>query len=472
MAFGIIGLGVMGRNLALNMADKGIQVSLHDLWHEAIVTTKSDPQFNQDNITFFADLQQFVESLSRPRRILLLVKAGETVDAHIGKLLPYLEAGDCVIDGGNSHYEETQRRNDYLKDRGMLFVGLGVSGGETGARHGPSLMAGASEDAYDLIAPVFGKIAARAKSDNEACFALLGRAGAGHFVKTVHNGIEYADMQLIAEIASFFINKMGLTPLQCGEIFENWNKGPLASYLVEITGKLLKVDDEDSGEPLINFILDQAGQKGTGRWTAEATLKYGVAAPSLMEAVAARALSAIGDIRKEAESALGDSSHISTEQVELSESLLREIETAMLVCKFAIYAQGMAIIAEASETHDWQIDLEETAKIWRAGCIIRADLLEDISCAYGANLPPKNLLLAPAILSKVKGGLPQLRQLAGRMVANAHPSPVLLSTLSYIEGLFTARGSANIIQAQRDFFGAHTYKRVDKEGDFHTEWEK
>lgn len=466
---GIIGLGVMGKNLALNMVDNGFQVALFDLWEEARKNIGEDPDFQSANLNIYADLESFVSDIKPPRAILLMVKAGETVDHHIDLLLPLLSEGDIIIDGGNSQYRDSERRAAKLADVGLDFVGLGVSGGEIGARHGPSLMAGASPKAYTRIEPIFSAIAAKAELDDETCFTRLGTGGAGHLVKTVHNGIEYADMQLIAEVVSFLRTAGGCSADETGNILRQWNEGPLASYLIEISSSLLMKEDADTGGALVDVILDMAGQKGTGRWTAEAAIEYGVAAPSLIEAVMARGMSAMKDVRVKA----ADRCVLPVNEITKSEmgQWLPKIESAILLCKFAIYAQGLNVIEAAAKEYDWQIDLNATARVWRAGCIIRAELLNDIASAYKDDDQLENLLLGPNVVSQVKDRIRDLREVASLMVVSGIAAPVLLSTLSYIEGLFTANGSANIIQAQRDYFGAHTYKRTDKDGDFHTVWE-
>ncbi|MCB1752710.1 MAG: NADP-dependent phosphogluconate dehydrogenase [Gammaproteobacteria bacterium] len=466
-SMGILGLGVMGRNLAFNLADKGFTVAVYDAWEEARSRFASDQAAQGfSGITLADNPAAFVAALPAPRTILMMIKAGEPVDAAIGQLQPLLQSGDTLIDGGNSHYTDTMRREAALRAKGFYFIGLGVSGGEEGARHGPSLMAGGDPGAYGRVQQMLEAMAA--SFDGKPCCALLGTDGAGHFVKMVHNGIEYGIMQLIAESYALLRDLGGLDHDGMARVFDGWNRGELASYLVEITAGILRKKDEFSDAPLVEMILDSAGQKGTGRWTSETALSLGIPLPTITESVFARALAAHKAERVAAAGIIpGPARTPSSGQLPGFVDALRD---ALLGAAVATYAQGLAVIGAASREHGWAVDLATVAAIWRAGCIIRSALLDDImqACRSDAALP--NLMCAPRfaeILARTQRGWRNTVSLA---VTHGVPVPALASALAYLDGYRSARLPANLIQAQRDYFGAHTYERTDRPGVFHTQW--
>lgn len=462
---GLVGLGVMGRNLALNMADKGFEVAAYDPWAEARAGFAAAAGA-VERIQLADTPGDLAASLAPPRSILIMVKAGAPVDAAIDSLLPHLAPGDSLIDGGNSHYRDTIRREAALKDRGIHFIGLGVSGGEEGARHGPSLMAGGDAEAYGRARPVLEAIAAR--FDGRPCCALVGGDGAGHFVKMIHNGIEYAVMQLIAEAYAMLRDAGGLSHGEMAAVFRGWNETELASYLVEITAAILDRKDELTGEPLVEMILDKAGQKGTGRWSSEAALELGVPTPTVTEAVFARALAALKDERVAAAGVIAGPAP--QPAVADREALVEDLRNALLGGTIAAYAQGLAAIGAASAERGWNIDLAGVAAIWRAGCVIRAGLLDGVMRAFRDEGAPGNLLCAPAfaeMLATAQGGW---RRALCTAIERGIPVPGLSSALAYFDGYRSPRLPANMIQAQRDCFGAHTYERTDREGSFHTQW--
>ncbi|MCP5416483.1 MAG: NADP-dependent phosphogluconate dehydrogenase [Chromatiaceae bacterium] len=466
-SMGILGLGVMGRNLAFNLADKGFAVAAYDPWEEArsrFATAQSEEGFA--GITLTDNPDAFIAALPAPRTILMMVKAGEPVDAAIEQLLPLLQSGDTLIDGGNSHYLDTMRREATLRAKGFYFIGLGVSGGEEGARHGPSLMAGGDQAAYGRVREMLEAMAATFAG--KPCCALLGGDGAGHFVKMVHNGIEYAIMQLIAESYALLRELGGLDHDAMAQVFDDWNRGELASYLVEITARILGRKDEFTDVPLVEMILDSARQKGTGRWTSETALALGIPLPTVTEAVFTRALAAQKAERLSAAEVIpGPEQQPSSEKIP---GLVDELRDALLGATVATYAQGLAVIAAASQEHGWAIDLATVAAIWRAGCIIRSSLLDDIMRAQQSDTSLDNLMCArrfTKILAKTQRGW---RNTVCRAVQHGVPVPALASALTYLDGYRSARLPANLIQAQRDYFGAHTYQRTDRPGVFHTNW--
>jgi 6-phosphogluconate dehydrogenase len=455
---GLIGLGVMGRNLALNMEEKGFAVAL---WNRRGASITDFLQANPDKqFTGDPDLGRFITLLERPRRILLMIKAGEPVDQVIEQLIPLLEAGDIVMDGGNSWFEDTRRRESYLRDMGLHFMGVGISGGEEGARHGPSMMPGGSEAAYEAVRGVFEAITAQTEAG--ACVTHVGPDGAGHFVKMVHNGIEYADMQLLAEIYDLMHRGLGLSEKEMAEQFDQWNQGVMESFLVELTAQVMKVMDRDSNTPLVNLVMDKAGQKGTGRWTVQAALEQGVAVPGIAAAVDARLLSALKEQRVAASSQLsGPKQSAATDRA----ALLADLHGAIYASRITAYAQGLALIQSASERYQWSIDLAETARIWKGGCIIRARLLDPIRDAYTREPKPLNLMVDPALGGQLQGLQGAWRSVVGFATAAGIPVPVISACLNYFDSYRTGRLPQNLIQAQRDAFGAHTYERVD-----HPEW--
>ena len=468
-SMGILGLGVMGRNLAFNLVDKGFTVAAYDPWEEArsrFATAQVEEGFA--GITLADNPAAFIAALPAPRTILMMVKAGEPVDAAIEQLLPLLYSGDTLIDGGNSHYPDTMRREAALREKGFYFIGLGVSGGEEGARHGPSLMAGGDPGAYGRVRGMLEAMAA--PYDGKPCCALLGGNGAGHFVKMVHNGIEYGIMQLIAECYGLLRELGGLDHDEMARVFGSWNRGELASYLVEITADILNKQDEFSDAPLVEMILDSAGQKGTGRWTSETALALGIPLPTITESVFARALAAQKAERVAAAEVIpGPEQKQSCENVS---QLVDEVRDALLGASVATYAQGLAVIEAASREHGWAVDLATVAAVWRAGCIIRSSLLDDIMQAYQSDAALNNLMCAKRfvdILSRTQHGW---RNTVSRAVKHGVPVPALASALAYLDGYRSARLPANLIQAQRDYFGAHTYERTDRPGVFHTKWQE
>ncbi len=463
---GLVGLGVMGRNLALNMEQNDFSVAV---WNrdpakiDAFLAENEGKQFGGEN-----DLAAFVEMLVSPRRILLMVKAGDPVDQMIDRLLPLLTPGDILMDGGNSWFEDTQRREHRLREQGLHFVGVGISGGEEGARYGPSMMPGGSSEAYAQVREIFEAITAQTEAG--ACVTHLGPDGAGHFVKMVHNGIEYADMQLLAEVYDLMRRGLGMAEPAMAEIFGQWNQGPMESFLVELTARVLRQIDPESGEPLVGKIVDRAGQKGTGRWTVQAALEQGVAVPGISAAVDARVLSAAKEERKAAETELQGPA---AAPVDDPQSLLADLHGAIYASRITAYAQGLDLIHSASERYRWSVDLAETARIWKGGCIIRARLLDPIRAAFSQTPAPANLMLDQEL-----GGQLQALQGAWRRVVSfaafaGIPVPVMGACLNYFDSYRSERLPQNLIQAQRDAFGAHTYERTDHPewGFVHTEWD-
>ncbi|MER3473602.1 MAG: phosphogluconate dehydrogenase (NADP(+)-dependent, decarboxylating) [Armatimonadota bacterium] len=463
---GLIGLGVMGQNLALNIARKGYSVSVYNRTTartEAFVTER----VHGEPITPAYDLQTFVQSLARPRKIILMVQAGAAVDTMIDSLTPLLERGDLLIDMGNSHYADTERRLETLATRGLLFLGTGVSGGERGALEGPSIMPGGTPEAYALVEEVLTRIAAQ--TEDGACCTYLGRGGAGHFVKMVHNGIEYAIMQAIAEAYDILRSAARLSAAQIADLFEQWNNSVLNSFLMEISSKALRRIDEETGKPLVEMILDKAEQKGTGKWTAQSALDLGVPAPALATAVFARTLSHFKEHRVQIAGAMADSL---CQSCPLDpRDLIESLEHALLLSMFLSFSQGLWLLSEASRTYDYGLNLSEVLRIWKGGCIIRARMLNFLREIVQEDRDNPHLLLS----SKAQAFVLEQVPFALRVVETAHtygvPVPVLGSGVDYLLSMSRANLPANLIQAQRDFFGAHTYERIDKPGTFHTEWE-
>ena len=461
---GVIGLAVMGKNLAFNIESRGYTVSVYNRSQ-----SKTDEMMNEaqgKNIVPAYSLEEFVASLEVPRKILLMVKAGEATDATINQLKPLLQKGDIVIDGGNTFFKDTQRRNQELSELGFHFIGTGVSGGEEGALTGPSIMPGGQKEAYDLVAPILTAISAKVGDD--ACCTYIGPDGAGHYVKMVHNGIEYGDMQLISE--SYFLLKhlLGLSAEELHEVFSEWNKGELDSYLIEITADIFKKYDDETGKPMVDIILDKAGNKGTGKWTSQSALDLGVPLPVITESVFARYISALKDERVAASKQIQGPkpAPFTGEKQELIES----IRKALYMSKIVSYAQGFAQMKAASEQYNWDLQYGDIAMIFRGGCIIRAQFLQKIKDAYDRDANLNNLLLDPYFKDIVENYQGALREVIATAVMNGIPVPCFASALTYFDSYRTETLPANLIQAQRDYFGAHTYERVDKEGIFHTEW--
>jgi len=458
---GLIGLAVMGENLVLNMESKGFTVAVYNRTTSKVEEFISGRAKNK-NIIGCTSVTALVASLESPKKIMLMVQAGTAVDAVLQQLVPLLTPGDIIIDGGNSHYPDTQRRVEELSHKGILFIGTGVSGGEEGALTGPSIMPGGNSKAWPYIKPIFQKISAQVA--NEPCSEWMGEGGAGHYVKMVHNGIEYGDMQLIAESYSL-LKYLGKTNDELYAIFDDWNASELSSYLIEITRDILgKKDDE--GVYVIDTILDAAGQKGTGKWTAIESLNHGIPLTLITESVYARALSAIKDERviasKQIQKTCIDAIDISPE----------DIKRALYASKIISYAQGFALLKQASLEFNWGLNFPDIAKIWRGGCIIRSAFLNDITHAFTKNSELQNLMLDPFFKDILEQSQTSLRKVVAFAVSNAIPVPTLSSAIAYFDGYTSAQLPANIIQAQRDFFGAHTYERIDKPRGtfFHTNW--
>jgi 6-phosphogluconate dehydrogenase len=461
---GLIGLAVMGENLALNIERNGFPIAVYNR-----TTSKVDDLLNgrAKGLKFVGahSLQEFVNAIQPPRRIILMVKAGAAVDEFIGNLIPLVSPGDILIDAGNSLFTDTIRRNRMLTEKGIQYIGTGVSGGEEGALRGPSIMPGGQKEAYGLLAPILTKIAA--KVDGESCCAYIGTDGAGHFVKMVHNGIEYGDMQLICEAYFIMANTLGLGAADLHQVFTRWNQGDLNSYLIEITSQIFARTDEHTGKPLVEKILDRAGQKGTGAWTSKCALDVGVPAPTIAEAVFARCISAIKDERVAASKVLkGPSGRYKGNK----DKFVEAIHDALYASKICSYAQGFQLMRAAAEEYKWNLNFGEIAKIWRGGCIIRAHFLHRITEAYGRNPKLANLLLDPFFKEIVEKSQANWRKVVSVAAERGIPIPAFSSALAYFDSYRRARLSANLIQAQRDFFGAHTYERVDREGVFHTQW--
>ncbi|MBW6435253.1 NADP-dependent phosphogluconate dehydrogenase [Actinoplanes hulinensis] len=462
---GVTGLAVMGRNLARNFARHGHTVALHNRSYGR--TKELVEEFGHEGSFLPAETaEQFVASLERPRRVVIMVKAGPATDAVIDEFAPLLEEGDMLIDAGNAHYADTRRREAALKAKGLHFVGAGVSGGEEGALHGPSIMPGGPKESYDALGPLLEDISA--KVDGEPCCVHVGPDGAGHFVKMVHNGIEYADMQLIAEAYDLLRQVGGHSPAEIAGIFTSWNEGRLGSYLIEITAEVLKQVDAATGKPFVDVVLDRAEQKGTGRWTVQAALDLGVPVSGIAESVFARAISGGVQEREAAVSAglPGPSASAGSH----AGDLVADVEQALFASKIVAYAQGFQQIQAASKEYGWDIDPGAMAKIWRAGCIIRAKFLDFIKQAYDKNPALPTLLVDQYFQDAVAGAQDAWRRVAVTAAQQGIPAPGFSSALAYYDSLRAERLPAALIQGQRDFFGAHTYHRVDKPGSFHTLW--
>ncbi len=462
--FGLTGLAVMGQNLARNVARNGFPIAVHN---RSLDKTQAFAlnYASEGPITGTTDIDDFVNALAPPRAIMIMVKAGKPVDEVIAHLRPFLEKGDLLIDGGNSLFTDTQRRIIDLAETGIRFLGVGVSGGEEGALNGPSIMPGGPREGYDMVAPIFTRIAAQV--DGTPCCAYIGGGGSGHYVKMVHNGIEYADMQLIAEAYDLLKNAAGLSNNELAAVFERWNQGDLDSFLIEITAQIFRTLDTDTGGHLVDVVLDSAGQKGTGKWVSQSALDLGVPVTTITEAVFARFLSAVKDQRLAASRTLaGPSGTISGGK----DSFVDDVRDALYASKVVAYAQGFDQMLSAAREYGWSLNPGEIATIWRGGCIIRARFLDRIKDAYEEtpNLP--NLLLAPYFTEAVRKGQDGWRRVVSEAVRLGVPVPAFSSALAFYDGYRRARLPANLIQAQRDLFGAHTYERIDKPGAFHSHW--
>lgn len=463
--FGMVGLGVMGRNLLYNMADNGFSVIGFDLDIEKgkELENGATPGTQVKGVTTWQD---FVSNLATPRKITMLVPAGKPVDSVIESLLPLLEKGDIIIDGGNSHYTDTLRRVKYVGEKGFHFMGMGVSGGEKGARRGPSIMPGGDLEAYDVIKPVLEAIAAKVNGD--PCTAYMGKDAAGHYVKMVHNGIEYAIMQLISEAYDMMHRGLGLSDEELHDVFAKWDDGELNSFLVEITRDIFQYKDPETGKFLVDLILDKAGAKGTGKWTSQDAMDAGVSIPTIDISVSLRTISAYKEERTEA-AKLYDSTHrpLNVDK----ETFINQLHDALLLGMIVSYAQGLALLVKASDEMQMDIPLKDVVKIWRGGCIIRSTLLEKFYQAYSKNPTLSNILLDADIATLVKAKVEGLREVVAQAAKSSIAAGGLQASLAYFDAYTTDRMPTNLIQAQRDYFGAHTYQRIDKEGTFHTEWD-
>lgn len=461
---GVVGLAVMGSNLARNFARHGFTVAVYNRTH-AKTTELIEAHGDEGDFVPSEALEDFVASLKRPRKAMIMVQAGNATDAVIDQLAALMEPGDMIIDGGNAHFENTRRREAALREKGLHFVGTGVSGGEEGALLGPAIMPGGSEESYESLGPILEAISAKAP-DGTPCCSRLGPDGAGHFVKMVHNGIEYSDMQLIGEAYDLLRRGVGIEPADLAKIFSEWNAGELDSYLIEVTAEVLGHTDAATGKPLVDVIVDQAGQKGTGRWTVQIALDLGVPVTGIAEATFARALSSGTRQREGAVDVLTGP----TAKVDFPADFVEDVRQALYASKIVAYAQGFDQIAAASAEYDWGIDLGSCSALWRAGCIIRARFLDRITEAWRSNPELPTLLAAPEFTKIVTDAQDAWRRVVSTAALAGIPTPGFSSALAYYDGLRSRRLPAALIQGQRDFFGAHTYKRVDREGTFHTDW--
>ena len=463
---GVYGMGVMGQSLALNIAGHGYQVAVCNLEPEVTRAFLENRGADRPGLIPCYSLEAFVQALERPRRVLLMITAGPAVDQVTDQLLPLLDPGDIVIDGGNSFYADTRRREKALGAKGIRFFGMGISGGERGALEGPCMMPGGHRETYRELEALLSAISAKAE-DGSPCCTYIGEDGAGHYIKMVHNGIEYADIQLICECYGLMRQVAGFTVQECQAVFEGWNKGRLGSYLIEITGKILKVQDPDTGKPLVDVILDTAGQKGTGMWTSTEGLSMGVAVPTIAQAVFARCLSA------QKEERVAASRRFSWEAPPIRDraAFLQDLEESLYAAKICAYAQGFSLLRAAAKEFGWNLDYASIALIWRGGCIIRARLLDDIAAAFQAEPDCANLMGTAVFGPVLQKAQAAWRRTAALSVQSGAACPALLSAISYFDFSRTADCPASLLQAQRDFFGAHCYRRKDREGVFHTQWE-
>jgi 6-phosphogluconate dehydrogenase len=463
---GVVGVGVMGKSLALNFESRGYSVAIYDVTEEKvneILTEHSDKQ-----LTGTSSVETFIDSLETPRKILMMVPAGEITDKAINSLVPHLNKGDILIDGGNAFFEDTIRRNKALEEQGINFIGAGVSGGEEGALYGPAIMPSGQKEAYDLVEPFLTAIAAKVNGD--ACSTYIGPDGSGHYVKMVHNGIEYSDMQLICEAYYLMKNVLGIEAKELHEIFKEWNEGELDSYLIEITADIFTKVDDETGKPLVEVILDTAGQKGTGKWTSISALELGVPLSIITESVFARFISAMKEERVKASKILRGPKN--SEFSGNKEEFVEMIRKALYLSKICSYAQGFAQLQSASKEYNWNLKPGEISMIFRGGCIIRAGFLQEIKKAYDRDPKLTNLLLDPYFKEIVENYQDEAREVVAAAIKLGIPVPGLASALAYYDSYRSESLPANLLQAQRDYFGAHTYQRKDKEGTFHTDWIK
>ncbi|WP_314760237.1 NADP-dependent phosphogluconate dehydrogenase [uncultured Abiotrophia sp.] len=465
---GVVGMAVMGRNIALNIESRGYSVSLYN--RTGSKTTEVLEQNPGKNLVGTYTVEEFVNSLESPRKILLMVQAGRGTDATIDALLPHLDKGDIVIDGGNTFFKDTIRRSERLAELGINFVGTGVSGGEEGALHGPSIMPGGPQSAYELVAPILRDISAKAPEDGEPCVTYIGENGAGHYVKMVHNGIEYGDMQLIAESYDLLHRVLGLSAAEISQIFGEWNKGELDSFLMEISTQILATVDPSTGKPMVDVIMDRAGNKGTGKWTSQSALDLGEPLSLITESVFARYISTFKEERVAASQVIPGVDF----QANLSEAdkkdIIEDVRQALYFSKIVSYAQGFAQMKAASQEYGWTLNYGEIAKIFRAGCIIRAKFLQKITNAYSKNPDLDNLMLDDYFLNILGSNQAAVRRVVTLAIQAGIPVPTFSSALAYYDSYRSPVLPANLIQAQRDLFGAHTYQRVDRPGTFHFHW--
>lgn len=465
---GVIGMAVMGKNLALNIESRGYRVAIFN--RTAAKTEKVMADHAEKNLVPSYTLEDFVASLEKPRRIIMMVKAGKPTDMFIERLLPLLDKGDVLIDGGNTFFGDTMRRNAKLDESGINFIGMGVSGGEKGALEGPSLMPGGQKEAYQLVEPILKQIAAKAK-DGEPCVTYIGPNGAGHYVKMVHNGIEYGDMELISESYFLMRNLLGMSVDEIAAVFEEWRHGELDSYLIDITADILtRKDDLGSDKPIVDMILDRAGNKGTGKWSSQSALELGVPQSLITESVYARYISAMKDERVAASKVLPEKVNAVQISAEQKQEMIEKIRQALYFSKVMSYAQGFEQMRVASEKYDWNLNYGELAKIWREGCIIRAQFLQKITDAFERDPELNNLLLDPYFTDIVAKYQTAVREIAALAIQAGVPSPAFNAAITYYDQYRSAVLPANMIQAQRDYFGAHTYERTDREGIFHYSW--
>lgn len=462
---GVFGLGVMGASLAKNMLNNNQRVALYN--YTADLTREFEEEFPHENATAFYDLKEYVQSLEKPRKIFLMVTAGSVTDSVINSVIPLLEEGDIILDGGNANFHHSTQRFHFLKQKGIRFLSVGVSGGEAGALNGPALMPSGDKEAYEMVAPILEKIAANV--DGKPCCTYIGTEGSGHYVKMVHNGIEYADMQLISESYQFLRTVVGLDVKEIANVFAEWNKWELKSYLIDITSRILNYDDPETSQPMVDVILDKAGQKGTGKWTGKDALDIGVPATIITESVFARYLSSLKEERVEASQSLNGPNM--NHPVSNQDEWIELVKEALFMGKICTYAQGFLQYKQASDYYGWNLNLDDIALIFRGGCIIQADFLDSVSEVFRWNHDLENMLQAPYFQEKTNTYEGSLRRVVMKAMENGLSVPCLSASISYYDGYRTSTSGANLIQAQRDYFGAHTYERVDKTGVFHTQWE-
>ncbi|MGR3662573.1 MAG: NADP-dependent phosphogluconate dehydrogenase [Paracoccaceae bacterium] len=462
---GLVGLAVMGANLALNIADNGFPVAVYNRTTSKVDDFMAGAGDLAKNLIPCKSPEELVASLSKPRAIIIMVQAGGPVDAVIAQLKPMLDPGDMIIDAGNANFKDTRRREEALRADGLSFIGMGVSGGEEGARFGPSIMVGGKAESFEVIRDIIDAIAA--KYEGDPCAAHLGPDGAGHFVKTVHNGIEYADMQMIAEVYGILRDGQGRSPGEISTLFDKWNEGPLKSYLVEISAKTLGTADPVTGRPIVEMIVDKAGQKGTGRWTVIEALTLGQSPSTIEAAVGARSWSAAKEARIAGEKILAAAEASGQDAPELSDD---DLESALLAAKIIAYSQGFSLLAAASEEFDWSLDMGRIAEIWREGCIIRSAMLDDMAAAARAGMPYGQLIFAPDFATRLTAASGALRKVVAHAALKGLPVPAFSAALAYFDTMRKGRGTTDLIQAQRDFFGAHGFERTDGGSDHHGPW--